>query len=348
MARLFRGSRSTVTLMLMLVLWTAFPLTALAAKSEALFYYVSSDDGWASLSSNATKISLLAPQVFIVDESGKIHGQVEDRVRALAVQHGITLMPLLANEKPQAAHNVLVDPALRTQVIADSLRLCREVACVGLQIDLEGVLQEDGKSFTEFVREASQVFHGQHLQLSVALPTPLLTPSPKETYNDWFGGFVVYHEPYDMGQIAPLVDFISLMTYGQFGKGTPAGPVAGYAWVEQSIRYALQFVPKRKLSLGLGFWAYRWCGEQVTYSGYSDVNDILLRSGAASQWHAEYRSPWFQADVDGCPTSVWYENRRSLQEKLKLMRHYKLKGFSAWRLGQEDPSFWDEMREKRR
>lgn len=326
-----------------LVLCAVLP-AATRDKSAALFYYVPSDDGWASLSSHADQIPILAPQVFMLDEDGKIRGTVEERVRSLAAGYGIKLMPLLANEGPEAAHNLLIDPARRKQVIAEALRLCQEVGCVGLQLDIEGVLDEDGKNFTEFIREASQAFHERRLQLSVALPTPLLTPAPGETYAQWFGGFVVYRAPYDWEQIAPYVDFISLMTYGQYGKGTPPGPVAGYAWVEQSIRFALQFVPRDKLSMGLGFWAYRWCGAQITYSGYSDAEGLLTASHAVAQWNATHRSPWFEYEQDGCRTTVWFENRRSLREKLKLVRHYHLKGFSAWRLGQEDPSFWQEMR----
>jgi len=328
----------------MILLCAALPVIA-QAQSQAIFYYVPSDDGWASLAAHAARIPVLAPQVFILDESGKIQGGVEEKVRSLAAQYGIGLMPVLANEKPEAAHNMLVDPALRKQVIADALRLCQEAGGVGLQLDIEGVLQADGEAFTEFVREASQAFHERHLQLSVALPTPLLTPSPGETYAEWFGGFVVYREPYELEQIAPYVDFISLMTYGQFGKGTAPGPVAGYPWVEQSIRYALQFVPREKLSMGLGFWAYRWCGQQITYSGYAEVESIAARTGAAPRWHAGLRSPWIEGDVDGCRTTVWFENRRSLREKLKLARHYHLHSFSGWRLGQEDPDFWRELRE---
>lgn len=320
-------------------------MSSAQAQGTGLFYYIPSDDSYASLLLHASKVPLLGPQVFMLDESGKVNGTVEERVRTVAARYGIGLMPLLANEKPESAHNMLVDPARRQQVIADALRKCEEVHCVGLQVDIEGVLHKDRGSFSEFVRQAVEAFHARNLQLSVALPTPLLTPSPKETYAQWFGGFVVYDGPYDFREIARHADFISLMTYGQFGRGTPPGPVAGKAWVEQSIRYALQFVPREKLSLGLGFWAYRWCGQEITYSGYAEVEAIRTRSSAALKWHKEHRSPWFESDVDGCRTTVWLENRRSLREKLKLARHYRLAGFSAWRLGQEDPGFWEELKE---
>ncbi len=332
--------------MALLVFWAVLPASA-RARPEALFYYIPSDDSWASLSSQANKIPIVAPQVFMLEEDGSIRGEVEERVRALAARYGIQIMPLLANEKAEAAHNLLVDPARWQPVIAEALRLCQEAGCAGLQLDIEGVLGEDGKNFTEFVRQAAQAFHEQHLQLSVALPTPLLTLPPGQAYAEWFGGFGVYPEPYELAKIAPLVDFISMMTYGQYGKGTPPGPVAGYVWVEQSIRYALQFVPANKLSMGLGFWAHRWCGSVVSYNRYSELEQLLNGKAAVPRWNDRDRAPWLEFEQDGCRTTAWFENRRSLREKLKLVRRYHLRGFSGWRLGQEDPAFWKEMRARK-
>ncbi|MGI9101620.1 MAG: glycosyl hydrolase family 18 protein [Terriglobales bacterium] len=324
-----------------LLLVLGLQATALA-KSKAVFYYVPVEDAWTSFAAHAEQIHIIAPQVFILDEKGTIHGAVEDRVRSLAKQHKIQIMPLLANEKPEAAHNVLTNQNLRQQVIADVLRLCEESGCSGLQVDIEGVLLEDTKNFTEFIRLASKAFHHRHLQLSVAIPTPLIQTTAGITYAEMFNGYAVNPEPFELREIAHLADFISLMTYGEYGVGTPPGPVAGYDWVEQSLRYALQFVPAKKLSMGLGFWAYRWCGQKVTYSGYAEVQTLAAQAGASAQWNEPHRAPWFEFDQDGCHGVAWFENQRSLQDKLKLVRQYRLHGFSAWRLGQEDPAFWQQ------
>lgn len=310
------------------------------AKPKAVYYYVPAEDAWQSLVHHAGQISILAPQVYLVDESGTIHGAIEDRVLQIAREHHIGIMPLLANERPEGAHAVLKDASSRARVIAGLVQRCTAIGCIGVQIDLEGVLPEDSGAYTEFVREAARVFHDRHLQLSVAVPDPLLQPAAGETYAQMFAGFAVMAEPYDLKEIARAVDFVTIMTYGQYGAGMPPGPVAGYFWVEQSLRYALQFVPAKKLSMGLGFWAYRWCNQQITYSGYSDVANLAAATGAQVQWHAWNRSPWFQYDRDGCRNVVWYENGRSLREKLSLVKKHRLHGYSAWRLGQEDPAFW--------
>lgn len=330
---------------LALLAWTLLP-AKLPAKLNALFYYIPSKDSWASVSSHAQKISMLGPQVFTVDGSGAVSGSVEEKVRQLASQHAIPLVPLLTNEgfSAEIAHRILDDSQLRQQVISQALRLCLANGCSGLQLDFEDVLQEDGPKYTQFVREASGAFHARHLTFTVALPSPLFTGTMgRSAYREWFGDFGVSQLPYDYEQIAALVDFISLMTYDNYGHGTAPGPIAGYAWVEQSLRFVLRQVPPEKLSLGLGLYGRRWCGQQVTDSAYPEVDLLVQRTHSVLRWHSWHRSPWFEYRASGCRSIVWFENRRSLREKLKLVRQYRLAGFSAWRLGQEDPEFWRDV-----
>lgn len=319
-------------------------MPVLAADRQALFYYVPSDDGWESLSAHASKISILAPQVFIVDANGQIHGNVEDRVRSLATEHGIELMPLLANDKPEAAHAIVADEARRQQVIAETLRLCQAAGCAGIQLDIEGVLAADANAFTAFVRDASDAFRAQHLLVSIAVPSPLFKASlPANQYKTVFAGFGVDPGGYKLDQIVRYVDFVSLMLYGEYGQGTQPGPVASVQWVEQSIRYVLQFVPPSKLSLGVGLWAQSWCNQQVNYRRYSELQAANVAGLSQPKWDKSRRAPWFEYEESGCHTTVWFENRRSLREKFKLINQLKLLGFSAWRLGQEDPDIWNEL-----
>ena len=38
--------------------------------------------------------------------------------------------------------------------------------------------------------------------------------------------------------------------------------------------------------------------------------------------------------------TVYYEDQRSLRGELDLMSRYHLRGYAAWRIGDEDPAFW--------
>lgn len=51
---------------------------------------------------------------------------------------------------------------------------------------------------------------------------------------------------------------ICLMTYDQHTRWTATGPVAGWTGTIANLDYALKFVPKEKLSLGIPLYGYHW------------------------------------------------------------------------------------------
>ena len=330
---------------LLILAWTLLP-AGLLGNGEGVFYYMPDENGWESLRANARKISILAPQVFSANQEGQVTGTVEEKVRQLAAEFGMRLMPLLVNEQfsPEAAHAILSDEGLRQKVISDAVRLCRQNGCWGLQLDFEEVLLEDKDNYTQFVREAASAFHAHKLRFSVVVPPPVVSRDLQPTAATRFS---VIRTPYDLREIGPPVDLLTLMTYDENTAADFPGPIAGYLWVEQSIRHALQFVPRWKLSMGMGFYARQWCNRQVSESSFREVASLASRVAASLRWHPLHRSPWLEFEGEDCRSVVWFENSRSLLEKLKLVRKYRLAGFSAWRLGQEDPAFWKAFPERR-
>ena len=331
----------------LLILTGMLLLSGLVAKAEGVLYFTPGESGWESLLANVRKISILAPQVFTVNKEGQVTGAVEDRVRKLAAEQGIRLMPLLVNEQfsPEVAHRILGDAKLRQRVISDSLRLCRENGCWGLQLDFEKVLLEDKGNYVQFVREAASAFRPHKLRFSVVVPPPLVRPNlPPEASNR----FLIARTPYDLREIGRHVDLLTLMTYDENTSADSPGPIASYDWVEQSIRYALRFVPRQKLFMGLGFYGRQWCNQQVSESSFLEVASLAAREALSFRWHPVHRSPWLEFEGEGCRSILWFENSQSLAEKLQLVQKHRLAGFSAWRLGQEDPAFWRQIRERPR
>ncbi len=323
----------------------------LRGDTRTVFYYTGSDDSWASLQANAAKISVVAPHVLIVDREGSVSGGVEDRVRTLARQNWMEVMPTLRNEdfNTEVAHAVLSDEAKRGRVVAEGVRLCEASQCAGLQIDFEGVAPEDFAGYLALVREMSAALRQRKLYLSVAVASALFTGShPLDYYKSTFGGFVVFPHLPDLKEIGKHADFLTLMAYDHYGRGAAPGPVAGYPWVEQSIRYLLQHVPAKKISLGIPFYGRRWCWQDVTELGFNAVQTLLRSTQATLKRHPWQRAPTFEFEQDGCRNIVYFEDRESLQEKLRLVRKYRLPGISAWRLGQEDPRFWTDIPQVRR
>src|SRR5512132_2868912 len=105
--------------------WAALALTAAAAAARAqpalerLFYYVDREDSYRSLVKNIDQITVVAPQVYVVDSLGIMWGSLDKRVLDLAKQHNVKVMPLFTNEGFNG-------PALR-RLLSDSVARARSV-----------------------------------------------------------------------------------------------------------------------------------------------------------------------------------------------------------------------------
>ncbi len=68
------------------------------APLERLFCYVDREDSYQSLVKHIDQITVLAPQVYVVDSLGIPWGSLDKRVLDLAKAHNVKVMPLFTNE----------------------------------------------------------------------------------------------------------------------------------------------------------------------------------------------------------------------------------------------------------
>jgi spore germination protein YaaH len=154
---------------------------------------------------------------------------------------------------------------------------------------------------------------------------------------EWGAGF-------DYRAIGAAADFVVLMAYDQHTSATPPGPVAGYGWVRAALQYATSRIPPGKLVLGIPLYGREWVATplgQISRSlNYDSVSSLIGRPELEVQWHDAWRTPWVQFREEPDTHTVWFENRRSFEEKLGLVKQFGLRGLAAWRVGYEDPEFW--------
>jgi len=141
------------------------------------------------------------------------------------------------------------------------------------------------------------------------------------------------------------------MTYDHFNRNTAPGPIADYAWVKKSLDYAVARVPRAKLLLGLPLYGREWVSSEKDVSArtlrFKEIDALLTARALQPKWDTAWRSPRLEFQDSSGLHTVWFEDRRSLSEKLELMRRYNLRGFAAWRLGDDSPAFWSLVAEER-
>jgi spore germination protein YaaH len=181
------------------------------------------------------------------------------------------------------------------------------------------------------------------MKLSVAVPVPLAAAPLPGARNrlDW--PQTEQSLAFDYRRLGKEADFLTLMTYDQHTAPDSPGPVAGLPWVEASLRWVLKSVPRKKLHLGLPLYYRQWSGEQVSEGSYSEAMTLAEQAGASPRLDPAHLEKTIEFEREGAPAVLWYQDAETLQHRMALVRKYKLRGFSAWRLGHEDPAAWQQV-----
>ena len=318
---------------------------------EALWYARNTDASVNSFISNAGRISIVSPQVFGLDSLGDIRGAVDPRVLAAARAQAVRLIPLVMNpgfDQP-SIHRVLNNAVARANAMKGLSALCRDDHLDGIQFDIENVHVSDRDAFTSFVREAVDSVHRAGCSLSAAVVPRAGADPGTSDYHRWIDDN--WRNVYDYKALADTLDFISYMTYAQHTGGSTAGPVAGFPWMEASLKYVMALgVPPSKISLGIPAYSDYWFsaynpatgsrmrGDDI---GYSSLMVIMKQAGAEARWDDVQKSPFAMWENHGVFEHAWLEDARAFEAKLALVRRYRLRGYSVWLLGLEDPRTWE-------
>jgi len=322
--------------------------TLATAQPKALFYMMTSPNSVKSFTDHADKIDILVPAWYSVDGNGLMWGGPNARVLQVAAEHHVPVMPIVATTAQAELHKLFTTPAARQAFIESVLSECKKNGYSGFQIDFENINWTDRDLLTDLVAATAAALHKENLQLTIAT-VPNAPGAPGQSafahwlYANWRGAF-------DLKALAQSADLICLMTYDQNTRWTAPGPVAGYPWTVQQLDYALQFVPKEKLSLGIPIYGYHWfAGDPgkdekpnptAEYVGQQEVDQYLAAYHPHPEWDSFDRVAWFYFYKDDTREWVFYTDKRGFQERWNLARERKLQGFCSWVLGVEDPEIW--------
>lgn len=336
-----------------------FVSRAFCAAPSALFYMTDTPDSIRSFLAHSGKIDVLVPAWYDVDENGLVTGAPNKTVLKRAKEEGLPVMPIVALFGKTKFHDLAGNEAAQKRMNEALLRDARLHGYIGFQIDFEHIDYLDRELLTALVARSAEMLHGAGLKLTIAtVPNAPGYPGKggfsKWMYTDWRGA-------YDLAALAKSVDLICLMTYDQHTRWTTPGPVAGWQWTVDNLDYALQFVPKEKLSLGIPLYGYHWyTGTPITDKATGDqrpnltgdsikaADALQLASEFAAQpdWDATDHTAYFWFYRDQVREWVFYTDQRTFRDRYQLAVDRGLEGFCSWSLGQEDAEIWAVLPER--
>lgn len=334
------------------------PQAFAASHPVALFYMTSDPKSIRDFFAHSSQIELLVPAWYQVDENGLVTGAPEPAVLAQAKSEKLPVMPIVALFNKKYFHLLANNPTAQAAMNEALIRECKLNGYSGFQFDIENVDWTDRDALTAVVAATYAELHRAGLQLSIAtVPNAPGYPGSggfaKWIYTDWRGA-------YDLAALSKVVDLVCLMTYDQNTRWTTPGPVAGWQWTVDNLKYALQFVPKEKLSLGIPVYGYHWYtgaptitpptheGELPTekpnptadYIGTQDALQLAHDWNGKIQWDEEDHSAWFYFYRDQMREWVFFTDLRTFRDRYELVQQNGLQGFCSWVLGEEDPAIW--------
>jgi spore germination protein YaaH len=324
-----------------------------AAQPKALFYMIDNPNSVKSFTEHADKVDILVPTWYSVDGNGLVWGGSNPDVMKTAAEHHVPVMPIVALMTQAELHKLFTTAPSRAAFISSLISECKKHGYSGFQFDFENVAWTDRDLLSSLAAETAAALHKENLQLSIAT-VPNAPGSPgASNYSHWL--YANWRGGYDLKALAQFADLICLMTYDQNTRWTMPGPVAGYPWTVENVEYALQFVPKEKLSMGIPVYGYHWfAGEPfkldpgkeekpnptAEYIGQAEVEQYIAAYHPHVEWDSTDRVSWFYFYRDDMRDWVFYTDKRGFEERLHLVRDRGLQGFCSWVLGSEDPDIW--------
>ena len=230
---------------------------------------------------------------------------------------------------------VVNDAGARAQAISALASAAGDYA--GLTIDFEGLKGETiKKNYVTFMRE-----------LRAALP------AGKSLYvcvqpDTWYTGF-------DYRGLGEVCDKVILMAHdyqwtsipsSYVGTGNTTSPVTPFPSVYEALRDitdpATGVADVGKVALAISFStagfhvdeAGRLLDDTLYHPGPATLAARLAQPDTEVTYSEKYRNPWaLYTAEDGSRYKVWYEDARSVTDKLQLARMFGVTGVSLWRVG---------------
>lgn len=333
-----------------LAVFIAAPVLVLAFENngvnlEKIFYLSKGKEKEAILDiqKHADKIDILAPQAYSVGSDLNLYGSLSAKLKEAIKQQNIKVMPLIVNSgfKQSIIHNLLLSSTAQDKVINGLISLAEKNNYIGWQFDFENINYKDKDLYSAFVEKTAKELHKNNLILSVAAVSRSVDYENTDAFKNWGGA-------YDYKRISDAADFISLMAYDD---SKSYGPTASILFVKWVLNYVKDKILPEKLSLGIPFYYWGWnqtspktSSKRISSGGYNLVRLTMQKFPYKQGFDEALGVPWLAYSVGKKSYKIWYEDKRSFEIKLNIVKGNNLRGFSAWVMGAEDPAIWDALK----
>ena len=294
-------------------------------------------------------LTYLSVFAYGLNEDGTLIPPVGGDEELIAIAREYKTVPLMmltslgadGNFSNELAARILTDADLRAAVLQNTLQTVREKGYGGVNVDFEFIPPEAAEVYPQFLTELRrELEEGGYI---------LMTSLAPKTSSAQRG---LLYEGHNYPAIGEAADYALLMTYEWGYTYGPPMAVSPLPEMQKVIDYALTEIPAEKLLLGIPNYAYNWTlpyvkGESKAES-LSNVAAVRLagEKHAEIQFDEEAQTPFFRYYAYSPQAKkqeehvVWFDDARSMDSKLRLVRQNGMRGIGIWNIMRYFPQMW--------
>lgn len=286
--------------------------------------------------SDMSGVNVISPTwYYLSDNEGGVLSYADASYVKRAHKKGLQVWALISNFSEDVSTTALLASRTARQNVQNYLiSQALELGFDGINIDFEGIAQEAGYDYVQFMRELSILCRKNQIILSVDVPVPM-----------------DFSKHYNRRELGVVCDYVIMMGYDEHYAGSEvAGSVASMDFERTGIENMLSEVPKEKLVSAIPFYSRIW------YTATNEDGSTTVTSEAVSMDYAEQTvaqqgaekvfdastgqqyAEW--TDDQGRLCQIWLEDEESVRARALLVKEFELAGIAEWVLGNERPAVW--------
>lgn len=321
------------------------PATVVPARQQTApitigFYQAESDESAGALQHHVGQLDWVAPTLMSIDHVGNLTVTDDAPMRRIIAGslHRPLVVPVLQNVRENTGWDgagtaaVLANPARRLALANAIDAALDKSGDAGVMIDFESLPQTALAGLHKFTADLHARLAPKHRVVAITMP--------------------VDDENWHPRAFADVADKIVLMAYDEHWQGGQPGPIASNGWFLGHVADMIKGTAPGKVVVALGSYGYDW------HEGHADaltIEEAWLAahdSGTMPAWDKASGNVGFaytdDADTqDGTPAvrhDVWMLDAATSWNQMLMMRQLGLGSVALWRLGSEDPGFWDVLK----
>lgn len=281
------------------------------------------------------------------DLEGNLTTIDDEPLIALAKEYDTACMMLLSSISQEGVFNsylasqLMQKNELQETLLENIITTLQVKGYIGLDIDFEYIPPQDKEGYISFVERAVELLHplGYIVHVDLAPKTSAAQPG-------------LLYEAHDYEALGKIANDVLVMTYEWGYTYGPPMAVAPLNQVRSVLEYAVSAISPSKIQMGIPNYGYDWIlpferGRAAVSIGNMQAIEIAQTNHTEILYDSTAQSPYFYyTGNDNLAHVVWFEDARSINAKLELLKELKLSGAGYWNVMRPFTQNWSLLIQK--